>query len=183
MKIFSLETSRLIMRQWQSPDYVEFARMNADPDVMRYFPSLLSRQESDALTDKLAKHIEENGWGFWVTETKADRKFIGLVGLNPVDDLPVPSCIEVGWRLDKPFWGNGFATEAATAALHFSFSMLTQDRVAAFTAIANSNSRNVMSRLGMVDTHRNFMHPRVPEHSGLQEHVHYEINRERFEKT
>lgn len=179
---FTLETSRLILRQWQESDYAEFARMNADPEVMRYFPKLLTREESDALTDKFAKLIDEKGWGFWSTQTKADKQFIGLVGLNWVDDLPFPECIEVGWRLDRPFWGKGFASEAAVAALHFAFSVLKQDRVAAFTTIANSASRKVMSRIGMADAHRNFLHPRVPADSGLQEHVYYEIERRKFDE-
>lgn len=154
--------------------------MNADADVMRFFPSPLSRQESDALADKFANQINDRGWGFWVAERKSDNTFIGLVGLAMADDLPVPNCIEVGWRLDKPYWGNGFATESATAALHFAFSVLNQDRVAAFTAAINSRSRNVMTRLGMIDREQNFPHPRVPKESKLREHVYYEIDRARF---
>ncbi len=92
-----------------------FARMNADPEVMRNLPGLLTRAQSDALTDKFARLIEEKGWGLWVTGRKNYGKFIGVVGLNPADDLPVPSCIEVGWRLDKLFWGYGYATESAIA--------------------------------------------------------------------
>ncbi len=180
LEIYTLETSRLILRQWLPQDYGEFARMNADTEVMRYFPSLLTRQQSDALTEKFATLIDEKGWGFWATERKSDGKFIGLAGLNQADDLPVPSCIEVGWRLDRPFWGNGFATESATAAVHFAFSVLRQSRVAAFTTVANSPSRKVMTRLGMVDTGRNFDHPRVPPGSDLREHVHYEIDPDKF---
>ncbi len=157
--------------------------MNANPEVMRYFPNLLTREESDALTEKFSKLIEEKGWGFWVTERKTDNKFLGLVGLNLVDDLPLPNCIEVGWRLDKPYWGNGYATESATASLHFAFSVLKKDQVSAFTTLTNSPSRKVMARLGMVDTGRNFLHPRVPENSELREHVHYNIKRKSFNRS
>ena len=101
--------------------------MNADPDVMRYFPSLLSRKESGALTKKLDNLIAQKGWGFWVAQRKSDNAFIGLVGLNQADDLPVANCMEVGWRLAKAYWGKGYATEAATAALYFAFSILEQD--------------------------------------------------------
>lgn len=178
--IYSIETPRLLLRQWQAEDYDEFARMNADPDVMRYFPSLLTREQSDELTDKFRNLIAQRGWGFWVTVRKSDAAFIGLVGLNLADDLPVPPCVEVGWRLDIPYWGNGYATESAAAALHFAFTVLEQESVAAFTTVMNSRSRKVMARLGMRDREENFLHPRVPEDCELREHVFYEIERERF---
>lgn len=179
-KTYSIETPRILLRQWQEKDYDEFARMNADTDVMRYFPSLLTREQSDALTDKFAGLIAQNGWGFWVAVRKNDDRFLGLVGLNFADDLPLAPCMEVGWRLDKPYWGHGYASESGAAALHFAFSQLDQKRVAAFTAVSNLPSQQVMRRLGMIDKKANFLHPRVPEDSGLQEHVYYEIAREKF---
>ena len=181
--IYRLETARLLLRPWKHADYGEFAKMNADPEVMRYFPSLLSREQSDALSNKLDKLIIKNGWGFWITQRKHDDAFLGLVGLNYADDLPVENCIEVGWRLAKDYWGYGFASEAAAASLHFGFSCLEQNSVAAFTAVGNLPSRQVMARLGMENRHDNFLHPKVPQGSGLQEHVHYEIEREKFYGT
>lgn len=182
-KIYRLETARVVLRQWSSDDYPKFASMNADPAVMRYFPNLLSREESDTLTKKFENLIVEKGWGFWVAQRKSDNAFMGLVGLNQADDLPVANCMEVGWRLAQIYWGKGYATETAAASLHFAFSILEQDRVAAFTAIDNSRSQAVMSRLGMVDRQANFLHPRVSQSSGLKEHAHYEIDHETFYKN
>jgi RimJ/RimL family protein N-acetyltransferase len=179
-KLYRLETERVILRNWRSSDYALFASMNADPEVMRYFPSILERLESDELSAKFDNLVSKNGWGFWIAERKSDSAFLGIVGLNQIDDLPVDNCVEVAWRLAKEHWGNGYATEAAKAALHFAFSILEQDRVAAFTAIGNSASQKVMSRLGMKDRQENFLHPRVPQSSGLKEHVHYQIDRDRF---
>ena len=181
--VYRLETERVVLRQWRSNDYPKFASMNADPEVMRYFPSLLTPGESDALTKKFENLIAEKGWGFWVAQRKSDNAFIGLVGLNQADDLPVANCMEVGWRLAKTYWGKGYATETAAASLHFAFSLLEQDRVAAFTTVENSRSQKVMTRLGMVDRQENFLHPRVPLSSGLKEHVHYEVGREAFYKN
>lgn len=181
-KIYTLQSSRAVLRQWRPEDYPHFARMNADEEVMRYFPKLLSRDESDALCDKFSGLIDQKGWGFWVAERRSDSAFLGLVGLNLVDDLPLPDCIEVGWRLDRPHWGNGYATECAQAALHFAFSVLQQGSVAAFTAVSNTPSRKVMERLGMRDRDENFLHPRVSTDSALREHVHYLIEREDFYK-
>lgn len=157
--------------------------MNADPEVMRYFPKLLPREESDKLTKKFENLIAEKGWGFWVAERKSDNAFIGLVGLNQADDLPVMSCVEVGWRLASAYWGKGYATETARASLHFAFTKLQQDRIAAFTAAGNIPSQKVMCRLGMENRQENFLHPRVPESSGLKEHVYYEISRASFYKN
>lgn len=181
--VYRLETARVVLRQWRRADYPKFASMNADPEVMRYFPSLLSPEESDALTKKFENLIAEKGWGFWVAQRKSDNAFMGLVGLNQADDLPVSNCMEVGWRLAKTYWGEGYATETAVASLHFAFSHLEQDRVAAFTAVENARSRAVMSRLGMVDRQENFLHPRVSQSSGLKEHAHFEIDRETFYKN
>ena len=181
--IYGIETARIRLRQWCSDDYPQFARMNADPDVMRYFPKLLSRAESDALSSKFEHLIASKGWGFWIAERKSDDAFLGLIGLNQVDDLPVASCMEVGWRLAKAYWGMGYATEAAAASLYFAFTHLNRERVAAFTATGNAASREVMLRLGMKDRHENFLHPRVPRDSGLQEHVYYEITGEEFTKN
>jgi len=179
-QIYLLETTRLLLRPWQHDDYDKFAKMNADPEVMRYFPSLLSRDQSDALSSRLDKLVAKKGWGFWITERKNDKAFLGLVGLNYADDLPVTKCVEVGWRLAKNCWGFGYATEAAAASLHFGFSRLEQESVSAFTAVGNLPSRQVMDRIGMENRHNNFLHPRVPASSGLKEHVHYSIRREKF---
>ncbi|GJM11752.1 MAG: N-acetyltransferase [Pseudohongiella sp.] len=178
--IYRLETARVTLRQWERDDYIQFAKMNADAEVMRYFPSTLSIEESDAFTKRLDDKLVENGWGFWVAERKEDQAFLGLVGLNYVDDLPIPSCVEVGWRLARAYWGEGYATETAVASLHFAFSVLNLDRVAAFTAVDNLPSRRLMSRLGMVDRLENFQHPRVADGSALKEHVYYDLTRETF---
>ncbi len=177
---YQLETARVILRQWQAPDYSAFAAMNADSEVMRFFPKLLSTEESDTLTRKFEMLIANQGWGFWVAQRKSDGAFMGLVGLNHVSDLPISDCMEVGWRLAELYWGHGYVTEAALASLHFAFDILAQSQVVAFTATINSNSRSVMRRLGMKNREENFQHPKIAEGSELREHVVYEIDREAF---
>ncbi|MBS1213448.1 MAG: family N-acetyltransferase, partial [Proteobacteria bacterium] len=109
-----LETGRLKLRQWQSADLEPFARMNADARVMEYFPAILSRNESNELAERMRSLIAERGWGFWVAERKLSGEFIGVVGLHiPAANLPFSPCVEIGWRLAFPFWGHGYATEAA----------------------------------------------------------------------
>lgn len=174
MKIYELNTHRLRLRQWTESDYIPFARLNADPLVMEFFPATLSAAESDRMVEKIKQHFSEHGWGLWATELKPSGEFIGFVGLNPPrPELPFPPCVEVGWRLDRSFWGNGYATEAARAALDFAFGELKLEEIVAFTSVLNQKSRAVMERLGMRDCGQNFMHPDIPLEHPLCEHVLY----------
>lgn len=89
MTISVLETNRLILRQWKATDFQVFAELNADPEVMAYFPKTLSQDESDAIGQKCQLLISQKGWGFWAAELKSSGEFIGFVGLHvPEDDLP-----------------------------------------------------------------------------------------------
>jgi RimJ/RimL family protein N-acetyltransferase len=148
--IFALETERLRLRQWQDSDYPAFASLNADPQVMEFFPAPLEHAASDAMAARCQALIAEQGWGFWAVECKASQDFIGFVGLNmPQYDLPCSPCVEVGWRLAYPFWGQGFATEAARACLNFGFETLKLTEIVSFTSVLNLRSQAVMERLQM----------------------------------
>jgi len=105
------------------------------------------------------------------------HKFMGFVGLHtPSDALPFAPCVEIGWRLAKPHWGKGYATEAAMASLNFAFAELSLNQVVAFTAVANNRSQAVMQKLGMTNTGNNFMHPDIELSHPLCEHVLYKIS-------
>jgi RimJ/RimL family protein N-acetyltransferase len=184
MQLIELETDRLILRQWENDDLPDFAALNADPEVMKYFPNLLSREASDAMAEKCRSLISERGWGFWATISKESSKFIGFVGLNePKDTLPFAPCVEIGWRLQKIYWGNGYATEAANQALRISFETLGLNEVVSFATASNTRSRSVMDRIGMVNTYQNFKHPDLPDNSPLAEHVLYKISKNEWQKN
>ncbi len=175
-----LETERLILRHWTESDLAPFAAMNADTEVMEYFPSTLERQSSDELAQRMQEHLTKSGWGSWACEVKEDSRFIGFVGLHPNDDTPRGKTVEIGWRLSRDAWGFGYATEAAEAALDFAFNRLGLESIVSFTTVNNMRSRAVMERLGLHNTGENFDHPRVPSDSPLLEHVLYEIRAEEF---
>jgi len=179
-----MTTERLILRSWKDSDYLPFFKINSDPDVMEFFPELLSHEESDEMATEIQRRINKNGWGFWAVEEKKSQMFIGFVGLNqPTYKLPFNPCIEVGWRLSKKFWGLGYATEAAKSALGYAFDILLLNKVVAFTPVSNKRSRAVMGRLGMIDSRKNFSHPQVPVNSKLKEHVLYKITREQWQSS
>ena len=183
-KIVELETERLILRQWNDTDYPAFYEMSSDPEVMKYYPNLMSRSESDEMADKIRSLISNKGWGFWAVEEKEDNKFIGFVGLHePLPELPFSPCVEIGWRIKREKWGMGFATEAAKEALNFAFDLLNLEKIYSFATVGNKKSRAVMERLGMANTNKNFEHPEMPKDSPLREHVLYELSREQWYKT
>ncbi|PWI31727.1 GNAT family N-acetyltransferase [Vibrio albus] len=178
-----LETERLILRQWKREDYAQFAKLNADPRVMRFFPSVLNLEESNKVADHIRGLIEENGWGFWAVELKSGGQFIGFVGLNyqpSSHSLPETPFVEVGWRLSSKYWGKGLAPEAAGKALDFAFSELGLDSVYAFTPLINKPSQRVMQKLGMQNTGNDFNHPKVERGHRVERHCLYKISKERW---
>lgn len=180
-KIVEIRTNRLLLRQWCDKDLAIFAKLNADVDVMTYFPNTLSTSESNIMAHKIKSLIKEKGWGFWAVELLENKTFIGFVGLNEPDyKLPVTSCTEIGWRLAKAYWGHGYASEAANASLEFAFQTLNLDQVYSFTPVSNIKSRAVMERLNMINTNNNFNHPMIPENNPLREHVLYRLDKSRW---
>jgi RimJ/RimL family protein N-acetyltransferase len=171
-----LITSRLRLRQWTDADLAPFAALNADPEVMRYFPATLTQAQSDEFAGYVRDTIERHGWGLWAVEVTDGPPFAGFVGLNRVSfQAHFTPAVEVGWRLARPFWGNGYATEAATAALGFGFEQLDLDEIVSFTSTINEPSIRVMRRLGMThDGAGDFDHPRA--HGPLRRHVLYRIS-------
>ena len=181
---YELQTRRLKLRQWQAQDRTPFARINADPQVMAYYPEPLSELQSNMMMDKITALINEKGWGFWAVETIEDKQFIGFVGLHePTARLPVSPCVEIGWRLAKTSWGRGYATEGANAALYLAFEHLKIDTIYSFTSLGNKRSKAVMQRIHMHDTFCNFEHPAIPENHPLREHVLYKITHEQWQQT
>jgi RimJ/RimL family protein N-acetyltransferase len=152
--------------------------MSADPRVMEFFPKVLDRTESDAVAARYAAHFERHGFGWWVIEVVGVADFIGFTGLDvPRFESHFTPCVEVGWRIAYDFWGRGYATEAARAALEFGFQSLQLDEIVSFTVPTNLRSRRVMERLGM--THApadDFDHPNLPEGHRLRRHVLYRLS-------
>lgn len=175
-----LITSRLILRPWQDEDLEPFARLNADERATQYLLHRLTRAQSDALVARIAAHFEREGFGFWAVEAPGVASLVGAVGLLvPGFTAPFTPCVEIGWRLAPAFWGCGFASEAARAALAFGFERAGLDEVVALTVPANTRSRAVMQRLGMTHSPADdFDHPLVPAGHPLLRHVLYRLSKE-----
>lgn len=182
--IAEIKTERLLLRQWQEEDKPAFARLNADPMVMEFYPDVLSEEESNAMADRIMGLIAKRGWGLWAVELLNEDNFIGFVGLHePTHDLPCSPCVEIGWRLVKEYWGYGYATEAAKAALEFAFNAIMLSEVYSFTSTTNIKSEAVMKRINMKNIHNNFEHPIFPIGNPLREHVLYRIDKKLHEAS
>jgi ribosomal-protein-alanine N-acetyltransferase len=171
-------TERLILRPFRGSDRDWFARLNADACVMQYFPSPLTRAQSDALVDGVQKHFETRGFGPWAIELSEADACIGAAGLAiPSFESHFTPCVEVVWRLAAEHWGHGYAQEAARAALYTAFVHLELEQVVSFTAINNQRSWRVMERLGMRrNPNEDFDHPNVPAEHPLRRHVLYRLD-------
>jgi len=175
--IIETETKRLLLRQWRETDLDYFAEINSSKKVMEFYPSILSRQQSDDFAQNIQQRISDSGWGFWAIEIPQVCEFIGFVGLNkPGYELPFELEAEIGWRLSENYWGNGYATEAAVAALDIGFKQLGMSEIVSFASVLNHASINVMQRLKMTKSELDFEHPKVPVGDPLRQHCLYRIS-------
>ncbi|MDQ3897146.1 MAG: GNAT family N-acetyltransferase [Actinomycetota bacterium] len=174
-----METERLVLRQWRDEDRGPFAALNADPEVMAFFPRPLSAEESNATLDRLRAGIADRSYGFWAVELRDRGCLIGFAGLHEVrGDYHFTPAHEVGWRLAREYWGYGYATEAGAAALAFGFEELGLDEMVAFAVADNARSRRVMERLGMsYDPADDFEHVAFPTGHSYRRHVLYRKRR------
>jgi len=176
-----LRTTRLLLRRWRENDLDPFAAMNADPAVMEHFHhGVRTRAETTDFMSRIEQEFERRGFGLWAVEVPGVAPFVGFVGLHEaLFAAPFTPAVEVGWRLARAHWGNGYATEAARAAVAFGFEQAGLKEILSFTSVGNLRSQRVMQRIGMVrDPAGDFEHPAVPSGHPIRPHVLYRIRRE-----
>jgi RimJ/RimL family protein N-acetyltransferase len=163
----------ITLRQWKDEDLEPYAAMNADAEVMQYFPKLLSVAASKESLLRLRAGIDQRGWGLWAVEV--DGAFAGFTGLaEPSFSAHFTPCVEIGWRFRREFWSRGIAYAAALAAESFAFRELKLPELVSFTAAINARSRRLMERLGFTRSESDdFTHPSLAEDSPLRFHVLY----------
>lgn len=182
MSLEPIVTDRLILRNWREADRPLFHHINSDPAVMEFFPFRRDRAQADELMDRLARMIDDTGFGFLAIELRGNGKCAGFAGLAKIN-IPAafpPDKVEIGWRLAPEFWGHGYATEAATALVEHGFAHHGLAEIVSYAAPANTRSIAIMQRLGMHrDATRDFDLPSVPdEMAWLRPHVVYALSAE-----
>lgn len=168
-----IETPRLILRKWREGDIEPFARLNADQQVMEFFLKTLSREETLGFYQRIQEEFTARGYGLYAVERKDDRAFIGYVGLHYFDfEASFAPGVEIGWRLMAGAWGQGYATEAASACLEYAREQLHLEQVYSFTTLTNKRSERVMQKIGLQRLGE-FGHPLVAPSHPLYRHVLY----------
>ena len=181
----NIETARLVLRPWIEEDRSPFAEMSADPAVMEHLLPLAGRGGADGWIDRQMVHLTEQGFCFWAVEIKESGAFAGAVGLLRIGyEAHFAPAVEVGWRISRLFWGQGYASEAAAASIRYGFEVLGLPEIVANTVAHNTRSRRVMEKLGMShDPKDDFDHPRIPERHPLRRQVLYRVPRDRWSVT
>jgi ribosomal-protein-alanine N-acetyltransferase len=145
---FNLNTNRVFLREFTEADVNDLYRLDSDPDVMRYISDGTTKTYETVRTgikSMIAYYDKHPGLGVWHS-SNAEGNFIGWCALKYLGET---QDIEVGYRLLKEYWGNGYATEGARALLHYGFDTLGLDRIVAVANPANARSRRVIEKIGL----------------------------------
>ena len=172
----SLVSERVLLREWREGDLEPWIELNLDAENLRYFPRVYSAEESRASFRRIRDLLNENSFGLWAAQEKSTGEFMGFIGLmfHNVPGISFMPCYEIGWRLDKKYWGKGYATEAAKVVLAFGLEELKLEKIYSFTAKGNLPSINVMKKIGLQERPElAFEHPRISDESPVKSHVVY----------
>ncbi len=152
-----------------------FAEMNKDADVMKYYPSLLNKEETAAMIERINAHFNSHGFGLFAIEKISTGEFIGYTGfMIPSFESFFTPCVEIGWRIKKEEWNKGYATEAAKSCLQYGFEKIKFEKIYSFTSLLNKASEKVMEKIGMVKE-AEFNHPNIAPDNILCRHLLYKI--------
>lgn len=165
-----LETPRLVLREMSLADLDFVAAMLADPEVMGYYPKCYSREEAAVWIERQMKRYARHRHGLWLVSDKESDRPVGQVG-SLIQNVRGVEEKEIAYLIHRPFWGHGFATEAAAACLDYAFGVLARSRVIALIRPENVPSQAVARKLGMTPELQ-----RV-QHSGF-EHLMFSVSRE-----
>ncbi len=147
-----IRTPRLLLRRWTEYDLAPMAEINADPVVMEWIGdgSVLDLEQTAEAIERWEDGWDDEGFGLFAVELLSSGELAGFAGLSVPWSLPeVLPAVEIGWRLGRQFWGQGYASEAAHAALEFALEDRGLDRVISIARVGNDASENVMRKLGM----------------------------------
>lgn len=174
-KKYLFKSERLGFRNWMSSDLYEFAKINADTEVMAHFPKILDVVETEEFLQRLLKHYSKRGYNYFATEIIETGELIGFIGLAyQTYEMDFNPATDIGWRLKKSSWGKGYATEGAKRCLEYAFNELNIHTIISTCTIDNSKSESVMKKIGM---HKKgvFKHPKLKDYPAYEKCVWYEI--------
>lgn len=174
---YIFKSDRLGFRSWRKNDLDSFAKLNADEAVMEHFPETLTKEHTKELIERLQIHYNERGYCYFATEVLETGEFIGFIGLAYQQyKTEFAPGVDIGWRLKKAAWGNGYATEGAKRCLDYAFNDLKLKKIFSTCTINNTKSENVMRKIGMKKMGE-FRHPQLKEFPDYERFIWYEIEK------
>lgn len=181
MSSFIFTSKRLGFRAYKASDQLPFRLLNQDKEVMKYFPFLLSDQASDDFLERINNALLMDGYGFFAVELIETGQFIGFIGLQKTNfESEFTPCIEIGWRIRKEFWNQGYATEGAKACLKYGFKDLNFEEILSFCPEVNLASERIMQKIGM-KKQGEFLHPKILDYPDISSCVWYQITAKQFD--
>ncbi|WP_435412577.1 GNAT family N-acetyltransferase [Psychroserpens mesophilus] len=179
---YIFKSERLGFRNWNAKDLDEFAKINADEEVMEYFPKPLTRNETLALIDRLKKHYNEKGYTYFATELLETGELIGFIGLVYQDyQSEFTPATDIGWRLKSRAWGKGYATEGAKKCLEYAFKELQLTTIISVFTEKNIKSENIMKKIGM-EKIGSFNHPKLKAYPNYEKCICYQITKTNWQE-
>ena len=174
-----IETERLYLRTWRPSDAEAYYQLNQNSCVSEFLAFPVAREYAAQFVIDMNVRFEKFQYTFWAVEEKISEQLVGFVGLQALmDALPFAPGVEIGWRLAYPFWGKGYATEAAIAVVEYAFTALGINEIVSYTVPANVRSQRVMEKIGMQRVEGgDFAHPRLPVDHPLSLHVLYKLSK------
>lgn len=180
MTPYLFTSKHLGFRPWRDEDLDMMSTMNANGNVMRFFERPLSRDESLVFLRKMQRMQDEKGYCYYATELLESSQLIGMIGLGYKDfEAEFTPCVDIGWRLDEPFWGKGYAPEGAARCLQYAFETLSIPEVLCIAPSANQPSIRVMEKIGL-QKKAHFKHPQLNEAPQIQDCVLYSMHATEF---
>jgi RimJ/RimL family protein N-acetyltransferase len=173
MYLFTSE--RLGFRNWIDDDIPKMTALNADPEVMKFFPALQDTAQTKGFIERMQRQYEDKGFCYFAVELLSTKEFIGFIGLSiPRFEAEFTPCVDMGWRLDKQYWGNGYASEGAKRCIEYGFEVLELENIVAICPEINKPSEGVMKKIGMKKKFH-FKHPLLLDNERLKNCLLYEI--------
>jgi RimJ/RimL family protein N-acetyltransferase len=168
-------SARLGFRRWQETDLDAFTAINTDPEVMRFFQRPLPKADTQAMMERMERLYEEKGFCYFAVDDLESQTLIGTIGLGwKTFEADFTPTVDIGYRIGKAWWNQGFSTEGAAACLDYA-RQLQLPKVVAMASIGNLASIQVMKKIGMQHW-KEFDHPELQDSPGIQRCTLYQIS-------
>ena len=172
---YLFKSSRLGFRNWNAEDLAPMTEINADPEVMEFFPKCPNKNETSEFIQRMSKQFDKNGFCYFAVDLLETQEFIGFIGISEQTyEAEFTPCVDIGWRISRNHWYKGYATEGAKACLEFAKKKTGLTEILSVAPVINTKSEAVMKKIGMQKV-STFLHSLLKDHPELQECVLYSI--------